>query len=199
MFLFINKAWGYGDPNPDHYFLALNYRMTELQGAVAVAQLDKLDGRRRAPHRDGRRARPRSSPDVPGHRHARASHAGDVHTYWKYCLRVDASVDRRRPGRRWPPSCKARGIAVGPALHPEAGVRARSSATSATFGNSRWPFTLARPEAVDYAAERFPGTFAVPRRGARAAVERAYTDEHVDYVADVHPRRRQCVAKELPQ
>ena len=26
--LFIDKAWGYGDPNPDHYFLALNYRMT---------------------------------------------------------------------------------------------------------------------------------------------------------------------------
>src|SRR5262245_50145598 len=42
MFLFINKAWGYGDPQPDHYFLALNYRMTELAGAVAVAQLDKL-------------------------------------------------------------------------------------------------------------------------------------------------------------
>ncbi|MBC7909820.1 MAG: DegT/DnrJ/EryC1/StrS family aminotransferase, partial [Pyrinomonadaceae bacterium] len=43
MFLFINKAWGYGDANPDHYFLALNYRMSELQGAVAVAQLEKLD------------------------------------------------------------------------------------------------------------------------------------------------------------
>src|SRR5262245_40064153 len=42
MFLFINKAWGYGDANPDHYFLALNYRMSELQGACAVAQLGKL-------------------------------------------------------------------------------------------------------------------------------------------------------------
>ena len=29
--------------NPDHEFLALNSRMTELQGAVAVAQLDKLE------------------------------------------------------------------------------------------------------------------------------------------------------------
>jgi dTDP-4-amino-4,6-dideoxygalactose transaminase len=28
MFLFINKAWGYGDSTPDHYFLALNYRLT---------------------------------------------------------------------------------------------------------------------------------------------------------------------------
>ncbi len=42
LFLFINKGWGYGDLKPDHYFLALNYRMSELQGAVAVAQLPKL-------------------------------------------------------------------------------------------------------------------------------------------------------------
>ncbi len=39
----MNKAWGYGDAKPDHYFAALNYRMTELQAAVTVAQLDKLD------------------------------------------------------------------------------------------------------------------------------------------------------------
>ena len=43
MTLFVDKAWGYGDPNPDHYCLAPNYRMTELQGAVAVAQLDKVE------------------------------------------------------------------------------------------------------------------------------------------------------------
>ena len=42
MYLYINKAWGYGDPQPDHYFLALNYRMSELCGSVARAQLDKL-------------------------------------------------------------------------------------------------------------------------------------------------------------
>jgi perosamine synthetase len=24
VFLYVNKAWGYGDPHPDHYFLALN-------------------------------------------------------------------------------------------------------------------------------------------------------------------------------
>ena len=42
-FLFINKAWGYGDQNPDHYFLALNYRMNDITGAVALAQLNKLD------------------------------------------------------------------------------------------------------------------------------------------------------------
>lgn len=41
--LFVDKAWGYGDPKSDHYFPALNYRITELQGAVALAQLEKLE------------------------------------------------------------------------------------------------------------------------------------------------------------
>ena len=44
MTLFSDKAWGYGDPKPDHYFLALNYRMTDLQGAVGIVQLRKLEG-----------------------------------------------------------------------------------------------------------------------------------------------------------
>ena len=29
MFLYVNKGWGYGDAKPDHYFPALNYRLTE--------------------------------------------------------------------------------------------------------------------------------------------------------------------------
>ena len=52
--LFVNKAWGYGDPNPDHYFLALNYRLTELQGAVrARAARQAAVGRRAAPPHGG--------------------------------------------------------------------------------------------------------------------------------------------------
>ena len=93
LFLFVNKAWGYGDRQPDHYFPALNYRMTELQGAVACAQLPKLD-------------------DVV---HARRTAAGWLcaelaglggialpsdpaagsHSYWKFALAVDAD---RVPG-----------------------------------------------------------------------------------------------------
>lgn len=41
--LFHDKAWGYGDAQPDHYFAAPNYRMTELAGAVAVAQLERVE------------------------------------------------------------------------------------------------------------------------------------------------------------
>src|SRR5436190_2189339 len=90
MFLFINKAWGYGDPQPDHYFLALNYRMTELQGAVAVAQLDKLRG---AVERRIELAQQLTTAltGVPGIC-TPTVRQGDVHSYWKYCLGVDSQV-----------------------------------------------------------------------------------------------------------
>src|SRR5216117_540561 len=90
MFLFINKAWGYGDADPDHYFLALNYRMSELHGAVAVAQLPKLgatvQGRIAAAARLTAQLQGLPGLATPKIR------TGDVHTYWKYCLRVDPSV-----------------------------------------------------------------------------------------------------------
>ena len=40
--LFVNKAWPYGEADPDHEFLAPNYRLSELQGAVGLAQLERL-------------------------------------------------------------------------------------------------------------------------------------------------------------
>src|SRR5690606_39441297 len=38
-----NKARDYSDAVPDHHFLAMNYRMTELEGAVALAQFERLE------------------------------------------------------------------------------------------------------------------------------------------------------------
>ena len=66
MMLFSDKAWGYGDPKPDHYFLALNYRMTDLQGAVARAQLAKLGGVVARRQRIGGSAHASGSPALPG-------------------------------------------------------------------------------------------------------------------------------------
>ena len=68
MRLFIDKAWGYGDERPDHTFAALNGRMSELQGAVALAQLGKL------PQSAGRWPRASAPPSrmSPGSRSSRS-------------------------------------------------------------------------------------------------------------------------------
>jgi hypothetical protein len=52
-----------------------------------------------------------------------------------------------------------------------------------TFGKSRFPFTLARPEAVDYSKERFSGTFDGLDKILVLPWNEFYTDEHVEYIA----------------
>src|SRR5207237_7676858 len=87
--LFVNKAWGYGDPRPDHYFLALNGRLTELQGAVAVAQLSKLEDNvdRRI---DAATLLTKLLAGVPSITTPVVAD-GDVHTFWRYLVRVDGA------------------------------------------------------------------------------------------------------------
>ena len=111
-------------PNPDHYFLALNYRMSELQGAVARAQLDKLEGGRRAPARDGRAARPSSSRALPGI--ATAAGRRRARTHLLEVLPARGSTAMIAGGApALGAALKETGIASAPALHPEAGVSVR--------------------------------------------------------------------------
>jgi len=51
-----------------------------------------------------------------------------------------------------------------------------------TFGNSRFPFTLARPEALNYDPQIFLSRWRLSRV-SRPAWNENYTDEHVDYIA----------------
>ncbi|MDQ6779543.1 MAG: DegT/DnrJ/EryC1/StrS family aminotransferase [Candidatus Eremiobacteraeota bacterium] len=178
--LFINKAWGYGDTDPDHYFLALNYRMSELQGAVGVAQLDKLDlaVRRRISLANKLTSQLRDVPGVD----APVVRPQSRHVFWKYCIRVDKSV---LPDgvTQLAARLKDRGIAAAPRYIQKPAFRCAVFSQQRTFGTSRYPFTLARPEAVDYSAERFRGTFAALDGIIVIPWNDRYTDDHVDYIA----------------
>lgn len=180
MYLFINKAWGYGDAKPDHYFLALNYRMSELQGAVAVAQLPKLtDVVRRRQELANRLTTALTG--LPGIETPWCD-ARSEHTWWKYCLRVDGQRVRGGSpelGRL----LKERGIASAPRYIQKPAFACAVFKEQKTLGTSRWPFTLARPEAIDYNAERFPGTFAALEDVLVLPWNERYTEEHVDYIA----------------
>ncbi len=86
---FVDKGWGYGDPKPDHDRPGLNYRLTELQGAVGIAQLEKLDGcvqRRRA----SARALCEALADLEDQGVGLPIPApGTEHSYWRFALRID--------------------------------------------------------------------------------------------------------------
>jgi perosamine synthetase len=179
--LFINKAWGYGDKNPDHYFLALNYRMSELQGAVAVGQLPKLEevAERRiamANYLNKKLARLRGikTPYVL---------PGDVHTYWKYCLRVDGDVI---PGGSvaMAKELKARQISSVPRYIQKPAFMCQIFQEQKTFGNSRFPFTLARPEVLQYDEQKFPLTMQSLHEILVLPWNENYSEAHVDYISE---------------
>jgi len=88
--LFSDKAWPRSGDRRDHRFLAPNYRVTELQAAVATAQLTKLDW-----ITDTRRDRgdllTTLIGNAPGVRPMRVYPGGEC-TYWFYWLRVDEAI-----------------------------------------------------------------------------------------------------------
>ncbi len=181
IYLFINKAWGYGDPKPDHYFLALNYRMNELTGAVGLAQLGKLDYSvaNRIAMADLLNAKLQGLDGIEVPKPV----PGATHTYWKYCLTIDPKViSGGAVGLA--AKLKERGIFSAPRYIQKPAFACEVFVNQRTFGNSRFPFTLARPEAVDYRSELFPGTFQGLERILVLPWNENYTELHANFLAD---------------
>ena len=180
MRLFVNKAWDYEDPT-DHDFLALNYRMAELQGAVGLAQLDRLDA-----GVETRRANARSLDEriaaIDGIEPVTVA-PDAASSYWRYCLLVDGNAVTGGPDAL-AEKLRDLGVASAPRYIKKPAFRTRVFAEQKTFGSSRWPFTLARPEAVDYSDELFPGTLDFLRHVLVLPWNERMDDGHIDRIAE---------------
>ncbi len=183
MWLFVDKAWGYGDPNPDHYFIALNYRMTELQGAVALAQFEKLDGVISRRTRIAAMITERIAA-VEGV-HAPVTTPGCTHTYWKYALRIDDSVIEGGVDA-FSAALKQAGIFNAPRYIQKPAFMLQLFQEKNTFGKSGFPFVgphrAGLPEIV-YDPAEYPGTQDALSHVVVLPWNERYTEEHVDYIA----------------
>ncbi len=136
--LWADKGWGYGDPSPDHEFLGLNYRMTELQAAVALAQLRKL--------RDMVAQRVRMADllrdllaDVPGLTPLPTT-PGATQTYWKFVLLVNRSELGIGPddiGKE----LKELGVWNAPRYIVKPAFMCKQFQERITFGDTRYPYS----------------------------------------------------------
>ena len=180
MYLFINKAWGYGDPNPDHYFASLNYRMTELQAAVAYEQLKKLD------HSVEQRQKMAKMlgeliNDIDGIESYQPV-AGSTMTYWKYCLRVDdRKIEDGAVGLA--KALKVYDVASAPRYVVKPAYKCMVFRDQNTFGDSHYPFNLARPEAVDYNDDNFQGTIKGLHDVLVLPINECYEEKHIEFLA----------------
>lgn len=183
MRLFHDKAWGYGDPTPDHYFLALNYRMTELQGAVALAQLRKLDtvvSQRQAMAE----ALTRRIADVKGIYPPKAS-PGGRHVYWKYPLFVN-SDELKADVTELAAQLKEVGIHSAPRYIQKPAFMCEVLRERRTFGASRFPFEgpyRSEEPPIEYRLEDYPGTIEGLAGVLVLPWNEQYTQEYVEYIA----------------
>ncbi len=183
MTLFSDKAWGYGDPQPDHYFLALNYRMTDLQGAVARAQLVKLDGvvarRQRSAAALTARLASVAGLTLP------APLPGATHVFWKYPLIVDPALvagGADALGAR----LKARGVFCAPRYIQKPAFECEVLRQRKTYGQSRCPYTCRERQdgaAIVYDRTDYPGTVQGLERVLVLPWSEFYTEAHVDFIA----------------
>lgn len=180
MRLFVNKAWPYGEAEPDHEFLALNYRMCELQGAVGLAQLDRLGDlvRKRIEMADLLAELISGVWGVV----APVNAAGSVHSYWRYCLTIDRDLIPGGPDAM-ASALRSYDVASAPRYVRKPAFECKVFTDQRTFGESRWPFVLARPEAVDYSPERYPGTYDALASMLVLPFNEGYGQEHIEYLA----------------
>jgi perosamine synthetase len=183
LYLFINKGFDYGKPQqPDHFFIALNGRMSELVGAVALGQLDKLQGVVDARQAAAAKLTAKLA-GIPG-LHMPEPSAANTHVYWKYALRVDKSIIKDGAVGLAKMLKEEKGIFSAPRYIQKPAFQCEIFEKQITFGDSNWPFNLATPEAVDYTPSKFPGTFSGLEWVLVLPWNERYTDAHIDYIAD---------------
>lgn len=160
--------------------LAPNYRMTELQGAVGIAQLKKLPWicERRTACGDSITAGLQNLPGIHPHR----VEAGDIGTYWFYLLRVD----ERELGcsrETFSEALKAEGIPNTPGYIAQPVYMAPLFQNRTAYLDSHFPFDLT---GATYERGLCPRAEEILETAVRISVNEFYTAQDVeDIVAAV--------------
>jgi len=176
MRLFADKGWP-RDGARRHESFGLNYRMTELAGAVARAQFAKLPGvladRRRAARR-----LVAALADLPG---IRLPTDVDSHAWWLFPIVLDPPLSNRAVAEQ----LAAAGVPARAGYLEQPLHCAPALTETPVYGTSRYPLTV--PPA-DRPPRYGPGAFPVAERLLTETLlvidwNERYTDDHVDDIA----------------
>lgn len=181
MRLFSDKGWPREGNIRTHLFYGLNYRMTELQGAVAVTQLDKLDGvianRQRAGTMltDLLQGTPGLSiPSLP---------EDSASVFWLYPITVDTQV-LGASVKEFAAAIAAEGVGVSPGYVTPLYLTP-ALAEGHTFGDSHFPFDspYTNRSFTEYRKGLCPNAEAMKERMVTLAINERYTENDVRDIA----------------
>jgi dTDP-4-amino-4,6-dideoxygalactose transaminase len=176
--LFVDKGWDRKQGARAHKFLGMNYRMTELQGAVALAQMGRLPGmlqsRRASAHR-----LIRLLGDVPGVLPP-SLEGGIVSSWWFFHFRISEEV-LGAGTTAFAEALATEGVHVSRTYLPAPLFQYDVIKHQRTYGESRFPFS-----AFPYnppILEEFPGYQEFTRRLLLILWSHHVKDRHVDEIA----------------
>lgn len=165
-----------------HYHsFGFNYNMTELQAAVALAQLRRLPGVTQARTRHGERLTALTA-GLPGF-HPQRLPAGARSTYWFYALRLVEAEAGLTPGR-FAECMRAEGIPVGVHYIGKPIFLYDSLRTQQVYGKSRFPWSLQHPEhAVRYEEGECPNAERALSEMITIPLDERYSDRDIEEIA----------------
>jgi perosamine synthetase len=179
--LWADKGWNYDPVDPDHEFLGLNYRMSELQGAVALAQLRKI--RPMVEHRVRMAERLRTLlTDMPGIVPLHPT-PGATQTYWRFVFLVDREVIPGGP-QALGSELRSLGVWSTPNYIRMPAFLCRNFRERITFGGTEYPYSLHHDRYPRERLEDYPGC----REGLARILVLPWTErhepEHVEFLAE---------------
>ena len=194
---FQDKGWARGAFGPRAYrFLGPNYRMTELQGAVGLAQLRKLEDIVARRRRNGDLLTQLIG-DTPGVNPQRVPPGGEL-TYWLYAMAVDR--DGPYTAQQFAEALSAEGVPAGPGYIGKPIFEcAEACWTQATFGASRLPYALpqARP-GIEYTEQTCPVTRDLLTRMVTLPISEFFTEHDIHDMAAAVSKVAQAFATSRP-
>jgi dTDP-4-amino-4,6-dideoxygalactose transaminase len=179
MRFFVDKGWARREWGPRTYaFLAPNYRMTELQGAVGLAQTEKVQAVVDRRHHLGDLLSSQIG-DLEGITPAPVT-PGGRHTYWLYPLRVD-----RIPAAQFAKALTAEGVPAGAGyIQQPIYMCAEALANKVTFGSSHVPFIPAFTDRqIDYGPGLCPRTEEALAHMITIGINENYADADIQDIA----------------
>ena len=165
-----------------HYHsFGFNYNMTELQAAVALAQLRRVRGVTESRTRLGEKLTSQIA-GLPGVRPQRVLE-GCHSTYWFYALRLVEAEAGMSP-RRFAECVAAEGVPCGVHYIGKPIFLYDSLRTKQVYGNSHFPWSLQDPaHAVRYEEGECPNTEKVLSEMITLPLHEKFTDRDIDDVA----------------
>ncbi|WP_047983337.1 DegT/DnrJ/EryC1/StrS family aminotransferase [Ornithinibacillus californiensis] len=162
----------------DIEYLAPNYRMTELQGAVGIAQLKKLDWICKTRNTYGEQIN-KGLQGVPGVSPMEITEGG-WGTYWFYMFRLN--LDKLSCTREeFSAALEVEGIPNQPGYLPKVLYEIPMLKKQQAYVNSRFPFELSNP---NYESGVCPVAEEILNTAIRISISEFYTEKDIEEVVD---------------